>query len=139
MPVTPGKPPNGDGSWSDFTGLYAKALEHDHPGIPNSAVYNAFLAELKRGETTASRPIDPPLFEPRTTPPPPVPLLTPNAYPGNGNGKLNGPQGAFVIQALGAKSSDYHTVPAPKVGSHDYAVELIELYWASLVRDTPFS
>ncbi len=127
--VIPGQPTNGDGSWSDFSGLYAKALKHDHPGIPNASVYDAFLSELKRGETTGTRPITPPLFEPSAT----VPDLR------GGTAKLNGPQGAFVIQAVGEQSPDYSTVPAPQVGSDDYAVELIELYWASLIRDTPFT
>ena len=127
--VNPGTPPNGDGSWADFSGLYAKALKHDNPGIPNPPVYKAFLSELKRGETTGNRPITPALFEPSNT----VPNLL------GGTAKLNGPQGAFLIQPVGEQSPDYDTVPAPEVGSDDYAVELIELYWASLLRDIPFT
>ena len=131
MPTTviPGSPANGDGSWSDFSGLYAKGLKHDHPGIPNPPIYKAFLSELERGETTGNRPIAPPLFEPSGT----VPDLL------GGTAKLNGPQGAFLIQPVGEQSPDYFTVPGPKIGSEDYAVELIELYWASLIRDAAFT
>ena len=34
---------------------------------------------------------------------------------------------------------DFAAPPAFEVDSIDYALELIELYWASLLRDVPFS
>jgi hypothetical protein len=58
-----------------------------------------------------------------------------------GLAKLNGPRGAFAFQQVGKDSNGYgaKTVPAaPALESIEYAIELIELYWASLLRDTPF-
>ena len=102
--VVPGQPANGDGGWSDFSGLYAKPLKHAHPGVPDPTVFKAFLSEIERGETTGTRPIVPPLFELSAS----VPDLR------GGTATLNGPQGSFLIQAVGEQSPDYTTVPAPR-------------------------
>lgn len=56
-----------------------------------------------------------------------------------GTVKENGPQGAFAEQLVGGLSSTYTTALPPTVGDDDYAVELAELYWASLLRDVPFT
>lgn len=134
---TPGQPPNGDGEWVDFSGLYAKALIHDHPGIPNKVAYNGFISELTRGNATADRPIKQPLLEPTAADPAHGIVEVPNLI--GGTNKLNGPQGAFLVQPTGGQSLTYPTSNPPKVGSPEYAVELIELYWASLLRDVAFT
>ena len=58
-----------------------------------------------------------------------------------GSGRLNGPQGAFAGQ-IGGKPSDFFgddVVPkAFDLDSKEYWVELVELYWGSLLRDVPF-
>ena len=56
--------------------------------------------------------------------------------------KLNGPLGAYALTLTGKDSQGYGAPlvpPAPAVASKEYAVELIELYWASLLRDVPFT
>src|SRR5262249_25363766 len=55
--------------------------------------------------------------------------------------KLNGPQGAFAGTLVGADSEvfgDMVVPPPPAVASKEYATEIVELYWASLLRDVPF-
>jgi hypothetical protein len=59
--------------------------------------------------------------------------------PGSNFSKLNGPQGAFALSLAGADSRTFVSPPAFHVRSKEYAVELVELYWASLLRDVPFS
>jgi hypothetical protein len=59
-----------------------------------------------------------------------------------GKRKLNGPLGAFAFTLVGADSQAFGStvVPAaPALASPAYAAELIELYWASLLRDVPFT
>lgn len=56
--------------------------------------------------------------------------------------KLNGPLGAFARTLVGKDSAGYGDaiVPsAPALDSIEYAIELVELYWASLLRDVPFT
>ena len=52
---------------------------------------------------------------------------------------LNGPQGglAFYLDCL--DSSQFAVPPAPALASEAYATELVELYWASLLRDVAFT
>lgn len=52
---------------------------------------------------------------------------------------LNGPQGglAFYLSCLDA--SQFSSPPATALSSEWYATELVELYWASLLRDTAFT
>ena len=52
---------------------------------------------------------------------------------------LNGPQGglAFYLQCL--DGSQFGVPPAPALASEAYATELVELYWASLLRDVAFT
>jgi hypothetical protein len=120
--------PNHDDQWTDFSGLYSKGLRQDHPGIPNPASYGAFISEVNRGIAAGPAvPITPPLFEPASG----VQL--------GGTNRENGPQAAFAVQPFGGASPSFHTAVPPTLGDDDYAVELAELYWASLLRDVPFS
>src|SRR5262249_16608214 len=59
-----------------------------------------------------------------------------------GTRTLNGPLGAFALTLVGADSQclgDAVVPPPPPVASKEYAIELVELYWASLLRDVPFT
>src|SRR5262249_25883387 len=120
--------PNNDDQWTDRSGLYSKVLRQDHPGVPDSTVFAAFIKEIDRGVAAKTNiPITPALFEPSSG----VVL--------GGTAKLNGPQGAFAVQPVGDQSPQYPAAVPPTVGDDDYAVELAELYWASLLRDVPFT
>lgn len=119
--------PSHDDQWKDFSGLYSKGLKQSHPGIPDRTVYAAFIKEMDRGVAAgAALPVSPPLFEPAQG----VEI---------GGTTKNGPQGSFAAQPIGNASSTYSTVKPPTVGDDEYAVELAELYWASLLRDVPFT
>jgi hypothetical protein len=119
--------PNGDHQWADRSGLYSKALKQSNPGIPDAASFAAFISEIDRGiAAKANLPIAPPLFENSG-------LIL------GGTAKLNGPQGSFSEQLIGLTSPQYDSAIPPTVGDNDYAVELAELYWASLLRDVPFT
>jgi hypothetical protein len=133
--------PNGDGKYAtgntyDYSGLYSKALLQDNPGIVNLPAFTSFVKDIQRAvpRTPANHPPGAPyLFEPvDAITHKPIPIL-------GGTTKLNGPQGAWAYQPVGIQSNAGATVPPPAVSSTEYAVELIELYWASLLRDLPFT
>jgi hypothetical protein len=52
---------------------------------------------------------------------------------------LNGPLGGLAFDLECLDCSQFGVPPAPASGGEDYAAELIELYWASLLRDVPFT
>ncbi len=53
--------------------------------------------------------------------------------------RLNGPRGAFAYTLVGADSHRFRVVVPPSYTSPEYATELVELYWASLLRDVAFT
>lgn len=107
---------NGDEArYADKCGTYSKGLKQDSIGRVNLAAYHTFKKALESGRPSDFNNIT--LGGPRT---------------------LNGPQGglAFLLGCL--DSSQFAQPPAPAMESEDYAVELMELYWASLLRDVAF-
>jgi hypothetical protein len=120
----PPHPINGDEqTYSDESGTYTKCLKQDSPGIVNPNAFKDFRKALGTpGHLGTAN------FE--------VPGLLGLGRP------LNGPQGAFALTLAGADSQNFGgpLVPAaPKVASPDYATELVELYWGSLLRDVAFA
>src|SRR5258708_31613214 len=120
----PPHPTNGDEhGYHDKSATYTKCLKQDNPGIVNP---QAFL-DFKKALGTPGHLGDAD-FEVKG-------LL--------GLGRpLNGPQGAFAKPLVGADSQNFGAplVPAaPALASPDYATELVELYWASLLRDVAFA
>ena len=114
--------PNTDETkWTDFSGSYSKALPQSSPGIVNPVAFSAFRRALGTSDGKTPPAAD---FE---------------AIPAGLGAKLNGPQGAFALQPLGWDSQSFTVKAAYTVDSPEYAVELIELYWASLLRDLPFA
>ena len=108
----------------DGLGSYSKALKQTSPGIVDGPTFEAFLeaCSIKTG------PVKPAHFQN-----PAIKL--------GGSMLLNGPRGAFAWQQIGKDLRGYGApvVPAPPaLGSIEYALELVELYWASLLRDVPF-
>ena len=107
---------NGDeAAYADKSGTYTKGILQDDIGVVNQAAYASFKKALASGNPTD--------FEKIVT---------------GGPRTQNGPQGglAFYLDCL--DSSQFVVPPAPSLASEEYATELIELYWASLVRDVPF-
>lgn len=113
--------------WHDYSDLFSKTLKQDHPGIVNKASFKAFIAACGFPDTHAQGTAD---FEAPTI------QLGSTAIPW---GQLNGPQGAFALQPIGDDSQAFTVAAPPAVDTPAYAVELIELYWASLLRDRPFT
>jgi hypothetical protein len=56
-----------------------------------------------------------------------------------GTRTLNGPQGGLAFDLECLDSSQFLVPPAPAVASEEYATELIEMYWCSLLRDVAFT
>jgi hypothetical protein len=108
----------------DGLGTYTKGLKQISPGIVDPTTFDQFLKAcgLKPGGPLGD-------FE----------------QPGiqlGGTRKLNGPLGAFALQLVGKDSRGFGNavVPTPPaLDSVEYAIELVELYWASLLRDVPFT
>jgi len=116
-------PDNGDRArYSDFSALYSKALPHNSLGVPNQAAYLTFLNALEDESFEALQNII---------------VGTPGGGP---NSKLNGPATAFAFDLEGLDSHAFTIPPpAPTVRSAQTATEEVEHYWASLLRDLPFT
>src|SRR6266511_406810 len=116
-------PDNGDlRRFSDYSGLWSKALQHDALGIPSRASYQSFLYALTTGRFQD--------FE--------------NILVGNPGGtaftsKLNGPQAALAFDLEGFDSHAVVIPPAPSVTSAQTAAEMVEHYWCALMRDVRFN
>ena len=110
---------NHDENYPDKCGTYSKGLQQDSPGKVNLAAFTAFRNACNTGSFHDFQSLI--LGGPRT---------------------LNGPMGSYAFQMMGADGSQFgdHIVPpAPSLDSEEYATELVELYWCSLLRDVAFS
>jgi hypothetical protein len=108
---------NGDEArYPDKSGTYTKGILQLGIGLVDLAAYQSFKKALASGSPADFENIV--LGGPRT---------------------LNGPQAglAFYLDCL--DSSQFAVPPAPTVVSEAYATELVELYWASLLRDVAFT
>jgi hypothetical protein len=119
-------PTNGDEElYADKSGTYTKCLKQDRPGVVNPKAFKKFRVALGSADGKTPGTAD---FEV-------------SGLLGAGR-KLNGPLGAFALTLVGADSQHFGAAvapPAPKLASPEYATELVELYWASLLRDVPFT
>jgi hypothetical protein len=116
------QPDNGDQKrFADFSGNYSKALLHDGLGVPNKAAVESLLNALQTGEFSGFEEIG---------------IGTPGGGP---NSKENNPQGALAMDLEGLDSHATVIPPAPSVASAQTAAEAVEHYWASLLRDVPFT
>jgi hypothetical protein len=106
----------------DKSGTYTKGLKQAGPGVVDLTTFNKFRTAYSpsgNGDLQA--------------------LGTLIGTPGSVFSRLNGPQGAFALSLAGANSRTFVSPPPFAVRTKEYAVELVELYWASLLRDVPFS
>jgi hypothetical protein len=115
--------------YADKCGTYTKCVKQASPGKVDLKAFKAFRHALDTGGYNN--------FE---------------AVPLGGSRTLNGPMGAYAYTLCGSDSDQFgdapskenqethHVVPpAPALASPQYATELIELYWGSLLRDVPFT
>jgi hypothetical protein len=111
---------NGDQArYADKGGTYTKGLPHDSFGRVDLYAFETLATALRSGKFSD--------FE--------------NIVMG-GARTLNGPQGglAFDLEALDSVQFGQPQVPpAPTIASDQSATELLEHYWASLLRDVPFT
>lgn len=108
---------NGDeAAYADKSGTYTKGILQSGIGLVDLAAYQTFKAALASG-----KPAD---FEKIVT---------------GGPRTQNGPQGGLAYYLACLEASQFRVPPAPKLASEEYATELVELYWASLLRDTAFT
>lgn len=116
-------PDNGDRArYADFSALHSKALVHNGLGVPNQASMQSLLNALE-DESFASLQN--------------VIVGTPGGGP---NSRLNGPATSFAFDLEGLDSHAYTIPPpAPAVRTAQTATEQVEHYWASLLRDVPFT
>jgi len=107
---------NDEAKYADKCGTYTKGIQQSAVGLVDLAAYQTFKHALSTGSPADFEKIA--LGGPRT---------------------LNGPQGglAFYLECLDA--SQFVVPPAPALDSEMYATELVELYWASLLRDVAFT
>ena len=116
----PNHPTNGDQNrYADQANTYTKCLPHDSFGRVNLNAFATFVNALDSGEHEDFEKI----------------IM-------GGARTLNGPQGGFAFDLEGrdAYQFGYPLVPpAPSLASDLNAAELLEHYWASLLRDVPFT
>jgi hypothetical protein len=108
---------NGDEArYADKCGTYTKGVLQSGIGRVDPSAYRSFKHALETGEPADFEKII--LGGPRT---------------------LNGPQGGLAFDLECVDGSQLRVPPAPALASDDYATELVELYWASLLRDVAFT
>jgi hypothetical protein len=111
---------NGDiDLYADKSGTYTKALPHDAYGRVDPAAFASLMTALKSG--------NPGDFE---------------AIVMGGTRTLNGPQGAFAFELDMMDPVQFgqpQVPPAPQLAGDETATELVEQYWASLLRDVAFT
>lgn len=108
---------NGDDArYPDKCGNYSKALVHDSLGRVDSNSYQSYINAL-----TSGNPAD---FE--------------NIILG-GSRKQTDPQAGLAFNLEGTDSHQLAVRAAPAEASAENAGEMVELYWASLLRDVPFT
>lgn len=111
---------NGDESrYADKGGTYTKGLPHDDFGRVDPAAFASFKKALNSGKFSDFEKIK--LGGTRT---------------------LNGPQGGLTFDLEGLDPIQFgqpEVPPAPPIASDQNATELLEHYWASLLRDVAFT
>ena len=129
IPVPPHTTNGDEARYPDKSGTYTKGLLQDGLCKVNLAAYETLKTALNSG--------DPEDFEKITI---------------GGTRKLNGPQGGLTYDMEGCDSVLFGNAPShhnqedgvvvpppPALASAAYGTELVELYWASLLRDVAFT
>jgi hypothetical protein len=115
--AAPAQIDNGDEArYADKSGTYTKGILQEGIGLVDLAAYQSLINALSSGAPADFEQIV--LGGPRT---------------------LNGPQGGLAFYLQSQDASQFVVPPAPALASEAYATELVELYWASLLRDVAFT
>jgi hypothetical protein len=115
--ASPTQVDNGDEAlYADKSGTYTKGVLQEAIGLVDLAAYTSFKQALSSGDPADFEKIV--LGGPRT---------------------LNGPQGGLAFYLDCEDASQFAVPPAPALASEEYATELVEMYWASLLRDVAFT
>jgi hypothetical protein len=116
----PNHPTNGDQNrYADQANTYTKGLPHDSFGRVDLNAFATFVNALNTGEHED--------FEKIIV---------------GGTRTQNGPQGGYAFDLEGTDAYQFGAPlvpPAPALASDLNAAELLEHYWASLLRDVPFT
>jgi hypothetical protein len=110
---------NGDEALADKCATYTKCIKQASPGKVDPDAYDTLATAIASGKFSD--------FENVTL---------------GGSLTLNGPMGSYAKTFCGADSSQFGDADVPKpwkLASEEYAAELIELYWCSLLRDVAFA
>jgi hypothetical protein len=115
--------------YSDHSASYSKGLLQDDIGVVNPAAWSSFKKALKSGKNSD--------FE---------------AMIIGGTRTQNGPQGSYAYDMEGLDSVQFGNAPSPsdptglpvvppfdQIASAAYGAQLVEMYWASLLRDVAFT
>jgi hypothetical protein len=129
IPVPPHTTNGDEERYHDKSGTYSKAILQDGIGLVNLNAFQSFKRALNSGNPADFEHII--LGGPRT---------------------LNGPQGGLAFGLEGSDAVQFGNAPspnnqenvvivppAPALASAAYGTELVELYWASLLRDVAFT
>jgi hypothetical protein len=129
IPVPPHTTNGDEQRYHDKCGTYSKAILQDGIGLVNLNAFQTFKTALNTGNPTD--------FE--------------NIIIG-GTRTLNGPQGGLAFALEGSDPVQFGNAPCPDnqentvvvppppaLASAAYGTELVELYWASLLRDVAFT
>lgn len=114
-------PTNGDEKAFERLGLpgfasFTKALSHDALGLVDPSSFESLLAATRTGTQAA--------FE--------------TVVLGGRDRLLVNPLNAYSYQLIGNDSHGSRMAPAPRFGSRNTAVDMVERYWMALCRDVPF-
>jgi hypothetical protein len=116
----PNHPTNGDQNrYADKANTYSKGLPHDNFGRVDLNAFATLVHALSTGEHEDFEKI----------------IM-------GGTRTLNGPQGGYAFDLEGTDAYQFGAPlvpPAPALASDLNAAELLEHYWASLLRDVPFT
>lgn len=129
IPVPPHTTNGDEDRYPDKCGTYSKGVLQDRIGLVNLPAFQSLKQAL-----TSGNPAD---FDHIII---------------GGTRKLNGPQGGFAFGMEGSDSAQFGNAPcpsnqqnvvvvppAPALASPAYGTELVEMYWASLLRDVAFT
>jgi hypothetical protein len=110
-------PDNGDEAlYADKGATFSKTLVHDSFGRVDPTSYGSFINALTTGNPTDFNNI----------------IL-------GGTRHLTNPQSGLAFDPEGGDGHNFAVVPAPTIAGAQTAAEMVEMYWAALLRDVPFT